>query len=384
MGSRSSPESTPSPVKRKKEEKKQKKNKSKKSKSDRRSRSKSRKETGAFERVLNNYHSTGSSANSLNDEHWLNLALELKPLDEMVGDRDKLMEEVFAILGGDQQLQELLPDVIKKANHSSDEIRELLVSECKRMSDDEILDVLKGKKAVVPANQRNSTSNENSNSNSTKSSKSSSANVEKVTTDDLTKSFLQVDPSTSGEPTPSQMELLELEMRARAIKSLMQQQANPSQSSNATVDEAIKGNDDSENTTGANSPNQQMKEPGNTRSEGKPDPSNEVASGDVNNQNVSDEYKSAVDDNIEKSQVSANDETSQHNNECVIEAISSQSNSTDKNSPILESSRSKERSASKAGASKSNSGRSHKSKQNVPLSDDLLITEISDEEIESL
>ena len=74
----------------------------------------------------NGFVSTGSSANSLNDEHWLNLALELKPLDEMVGDRDKLMEEVFAILGGDQQLQELLPDVIKKANHSSDEIRELL------------------------------------------------------------------------------------------------------------------------------------------------------------------------------------------------------------------------------------------------------------------
>ena len=112
MGSRSSPD-----------EKSKKKNKKVKKKS--KSRSRSLKETGSFERVLNNYCST-ATVDAKTDEQWLNLAIELKPLDEMVGDRERLMSEVFAILGGDQPLRDLLPEVIRKANHSIEEIKELL------------------------------------------------------------------------------------------------------------------------------------------------------------------------------------------------------------------------------------------------------------------
>ena len=89
------------------------------------------------------------------------------------------------------------------------------------MSDDDVIRVLKGKKAVVPANQ-----------------KTEQAKVEKVTTDELTKSFLQVAPGANNEPTPSQMELLELEMRARAIKSLMHQQAVPGSNNTSTPEDA--------------------------------------------------------------------------------------------------------------------------------------------------
>ena len=90
------------------------------------------------------------------------------------------------------------------------------------MSDDDVIRVLKGKKAVVPANQK---------------SEQPKA-VEKVTTDELTKSFLQVAPGANNEPTPSQMELLELEMRARAIKSLMHQQTVPGSTSTSTPEGA--------------------------------------------------------------------------------------------------------------------------------------------------
>ena len=81
---------------------------------------------GTYHKILKLCGCVAGGAASVGDEHWLNLALELKPLDEMVGDRGRLMEEVFAILGGDQQLNELLPEVIRKANHSPEEIRELL------------------------------------------------------------------------------------------------------------------------------------------------------------------------------------------------------------------------------------------------------------------
>ena len=54
------------------------------------------------------------------------------------------------------------------------------------MTDEDILDVLKGRKAVVPANRKQPTEN------SRRGSSSSRKSVERVTTDDLTKSFLQV------------------------------------------------------------------------------------------------------------------------------------------------------------------------------------------------
>ena len=63
MGSKSSPDSSPSPAKKRKEKKSNKKGEKRRKKGSKgkehRSRSRSLKETGAFERVLNNYHSTG-------------------------------------------------------------------------------------------------------------------------------------------------------------------------------------------------------------------------------------------------------------------------------------------------------------------------------------
>jgi hypothetical protein len=182
--------------------------KKKKERKHRRSKSSSIKETGSFERILNNYVSPASHP----DEKWMNLALDVRPLCELAHDRARLMREVFSIIA-DAELCAMLPDVLKKQNYSLDELKELLSSECKRMDDAELQSALNGKQVLHQMTEAAAAAERNNPSSSTTTTPTEHP------VDKQTRSYLDIEGN--AEPTQSQMELLELEMRARAIKSLM-------------------------------------------------------------------------------------------------------------------------------------------------------------------
>ena len=164
-----------------------------------------------------------------------------------------------------------------------------------------------------------------------------------------------MDPAASGEPTPSQMELLELEMRARAIKSLMHKQTVPETNpetvlSSGTGDGQIEEPETELQSTEAVSTNETPagNEAGASYIVTPPEP--------THSEQVIKEPKAPED---------------------VIEPIATTSHSN--------SSKANEANSENATGAESESGLSKaKMKRNLPMSDDLLITEISDEEMDPL
>ncbi|CAH6790534.1 Caap1 [Phodopus roborovskii] len=194
------------------------------------------------------------------EEGGLDLTASLKPVSFYISDKKEMLQQCFCIIG-EKKLQKMLPDVLK--NCSVEEIKKLCQEQLELLSEKKILKILEGKgedSDVLSINADAYDSDIEGPCNEEATATAAAAAAAAATAavpelpestvrgeagqiDDLEKDIeksvneilglaesspkepkaatLTVPPPEDVQPSAQQLELLELEMRARAIKALM-------------------------------------------------------------------------------------------------------------------------------------------------------------------
>uniref|UniRef100_A0A8B9Q0R4 Caspase activity and apoptosis inhibitor 1 n=1 Tax=Apteryx owenii TaxID=8824 RepID=A0A8B9Q0R4_APTOW len=201
------------------------------------------------------------------EEGGLDLSVSLKPVSFYIADKKEMLQQCFCVIG-EKKLQKMLPDILK--NCSMEEIKRLCLEQLELLSEKKLLKILEGMNetfllwcTVVPKRKdgEKKSKGEDSdvlsiNADAYDSDIEGPCNEEECPDvqentvrsgagqiDDLQKDIeksvneilglaesspkepkaatLPVPPSEDVQPSAQQLELLELEMRARAIKALM-------------------------------------------------------------------------------------------------------------------------------------------------------------------
>uniref|UniRef100_A0A8C5TL16 Caspase activity and apoptosis inhibitor 1 n=1 Tax=Malurus cyaneus samueli TaxID=2593467 RepID=A0A8C5TL16_9PASS len=193
------------------------------------------------------------------EEGGLDLTVSLKPVSFYIGDKKEMLQQCFCVIG-EKKLQKMLPDTLK--NCSMDEIKRLCMEQLELLSEKKLLKILEGMKETFRFHStRENSKGEDSDVLSINAdaydsdiegpcNEEDGPDVQESTVrsgvgqiDDLQKDIeksvneilglaesspkepktatLAVPPSEDVQPSAQQLELLELEMRARAIKALM-------------------------------------------------------------------------------------------------------------------------------------------------------------------
>ncbi|KAM6109484.1 caspase activity and apoptosis inhibitor 1 isoform 2-T2 [Phoenicopterus ruber ruber] len=179
------------------------------------------------------------------EEGGLDLSVSLKPVSFYIADKKEMLQQCFCVIG-EKKLQKMLPDILK--NCSMDEIKRLCLEQLELLSEKKLLKILEGKgedSDVLSINADaydsdiegpcNEEDGPDVQENTVRSGAGQIDDLQK----DIEKSVneilglaesspkepkaatLAVPPSEDVQPSAQQLELLELEMRARAIKALM-------------------------------------------------------------------------------------------------------------------------------------------------------------------
>nr|XP_027302272.1 caspase activity and apoptosis inhibitor 1 isoform X2 [Anas platyrhynchos] len=199
------------------------------------------------------------------EEGGLDLSVSLKPVSFYIADKKEMLQQCFCVVG-EKKLQKMLPDILK--NCSMDEIKRLCLEQLELLSEKKLLKILEGKSGADsdtdedgdggdktggkgedsdvlsinadaydsdiegPCNEEDSSDVQENTSRSgagqiddlqkdiEKSVNEILGLAESSTKESKTES-VAVPPSEDVQPSAQQLELLELEMRARAIKALM-------------------------------------------------------------------------------------------------------------------------------------------------------------------
>uniref|UniRef100_A0A8C8A6C9 Caspase activity and apoptosis inhibitor 1 n=1 Tax=Otus sunia TaxID=257818 RepID=A0A8C8A6C9_9STRI len=196
------------------------------------------------------------------EEGGLDLSVSLKPVSFYIADKKEMLQQCFCVIG-EKKLQKMLPDILK--NCSMDEIKRLCLEQLELLSEKKLLKILEGMNETfrqlcdcyvcvtgkgedsdvlsINADAYDSdiegTCNEEDGPDVQENTVRSGASQIDDLQKDIEKSVneilglaesspkepkaatLAVPPSEDVQPSAQQLELLELEMRARAIKALM-------------------------------------------------------------------------------------------------------------------------------------------------------------------
>ncbi|KAM6391785.1 caspase activity and apoptosis inhibitor 1 isoform 2-T2 [Rhynochetos jubatus] len=178
------------------------------------------------------------------EEGGLDLSVSLKPVSFYISDKKEMLQQCFCVIG-EKKLQKMLPDILKSC--SMDEIKRLCLEQLELLSEKKLLKILEGKgedsdvlsinadaydsDIEGPCNEDGPDVQEGSVRSGAGQIDDLQKDIEKSVNEILglaesspkepKAATLAVAPSEDVQPSAQQLELLELEMRARAIKALM-------------------------------------------------------------------------------------------------------------------------------------------------------------------
>uniref|UniRef100_A0A8B9I8R3 Caspase activity and apoptosis inhibitor 1 n=2 Tax=Anser TaxID=8842 RepID=A0A8B9I8R3_9AVES len=202
------------------------------------------------------------------EEGGLDLSVSLKPVSFYIADKKEMLQQCFCVIG-EKKLQKMLPDILK--NCSMDEIKRLCLEQLELLSEKKLLKILEGMNSALncacvsrllydcyicvtgkgedsdvlsinadaydsdiegPCNEDDGSDvQENTIRNGASQIDDLQKDIEKSVNEILglaesspkesKTASVAVPPSEGVQPSAQQLELLELEMRARAIKALM-------------------------------------------------------------------------------------------------------------------------------------------------------------------